>query len=113
VRDGGPYYLRTWALKKAERWMLDHNEHSEGLRPFPGHAEHDSGAQALRPFDYHPVLQKIIKELEKFYIDGERGRDQPAFSPIWEHGHLRWLARSPNPDCAAIMRRCVRATAGF
>jgi len=27
----GPYFLRHWALKRAEKWMLDHNDHSEGL----------------------------------------------------------------------------------
>ncbi len=83
----GPYFLRTWALKKAEQWMLEHNEHSEGLAAiFPAMLNTILALKALGHTDHHPVLQKNLKELEKFYIDrGEAGLEiQPCVSPIWD-----------------------------
>jgi squalene-hopene/tetraprenyl-beta-curcumene cyclase len=83
----GPYFLRSWALKRAERWMLEHNEHSEGLAAiFPAMLNTVLALKALGHSDYHPVLQTNLKELEKFFID--RGPDglevQPCVSPIWD-----------------------------
>jgi len=83
----GPYFLRSWALKKSEQWMLEHNEHSEGLAAiFPAMLNTILALKSLGHSDHHPVLQKNLKELEKFYID--RGADgleiQPCVSPIWD-----------------------------
>ena len=83
----GPYFLRSWALKKAERWMLEHNDHSEGLAAiFPAMLNTIIAVRALGHSDHHPVLQKNLKELEKFFIDrGENGLEiQPCVSPIWD-----------------------------
>src|SRR5258706_1116052 len=83
----GPYFLRHWALKRAERWMLEHNEHSEGLSAiFPAMLNTILALKALGHSDHHPVLQKNLKELEKFYIDrGPEGLEiQPCVSPIWD-----------------------------
>jgi len=83
----GPYFLRGWALKKAERWMIEHNEHSEGLAAiFPAMLNTVLAVKALGYSDDHPVLQHNLRELEKFYIDrGEQGLEiQPCVSPVWD-----------------------------
>ena len=83
----GPYFLRGWALKKAERWMLEHNDHSEGLAAiFPAMLNTIIALRALGHSDHHPVLQKNLKELETFFIDrGENGIEvQPCRSPVWD-----------------------------
>lgn len=83
----GPYFIRKWALERAEKWILDHNEHSEGLAAiFPAMLNTILALKALGHSDYHPVLQKNLKELEKFYIDrGEAGLEiQPCISPVWD-----------------------------
>jgi squalene-hopene/tetraprenyl-beta-curcumene cyclase len=83
----GPYFLRGWSLKKAEKWMLQHNEHSEGLAAiFPAMLNTILALKALGHSDDHPVLQKNLRELERFYIDrGEQGLEvQPCMSPVWD-----------------------------
>jgi squalene-hopene/tetraprenyl-beta-curcumene cyclase len=83
----GPYFVRGWALKKAERWMLAHNEHSEGLAAiFPAMLNTILALKAVGRPDDHPVLQKNLRELEKFYIDrGDLGLElQPCVSPVWD-----------------------------
>jgi squalene-hopene/tetraprenyl-beta-curcumene cyclase len=85
--DQGPYFLRGWALKRAERWMLEHNDHSEGLSAiFPAMLNTILALKALGYSDLHPALQKNLKELEKFYIDrGLSGLEvQPCRSPVWD-----------------------------
>ena len=83
----GPYFLRGWALRKAERWMLEHNEKSEGLAAiFPAMLNTILALKALGHPDDHPVLQHNLKELERFFIDrGEHGIEvQPCVSPVWD-----------------------------
>ncbi len=83
----GPYFLRNWALKRAEKWMLEHNEHSEGLAAiFPAMLNTILALKALGHREDHPVLRKNLTELEKFYLDrGEQGLEmQPCVSPIWD-----------------------------
>lgn len=83
----GPYMLRSWALKKAEAWMIEHNERSEGLAAiFPAMLNTILALKVLGHPDNHPVLQHNLKELERFYIDhGDAGLEiQPCMSPVWD-----------------------------
>jgi squalene-hopene/tetraprenyl-beta-curcumene cyclase len=83
----GPYFVRGWALKKAKEWMVQHNEHSEGLAAiFPAMLNTILALKALGEPDDHPVLQQNLKRLEAFFIErGEQGVEvQPCMSPIWD-----------------------------
>jgi squalene-hopene/tetraprenyl-beta-curcumene cyclase len=83
----GPYFLRGWALKKAEKWMLEHNEHSDGLAAIlPAMLNTILALKVLGHSDDHPVLQHNLQELERFYIDrGDDGLEiQPCVSPVWD-----------------------------
>ncbi len=83
----GPYLLRGWALKKAESWMLRHNEKSDGLAAiFPAMLNTILALKALKYADDHPVLLHNLRELEKFFIDrGPEGIEvQPCVSPVWD-----------------------------
>jgi squalene-hopene/tetraprenyl-beta-curcumene cyclase len=83
----GPYFLRGWALRKAEKWLLEHNEKSEGLAAiFPAMLNTILALKVLGHPDDHPMLQHNLKELERFYIDrGEQGLEiQPCMSPVWD-----------------------------
>jgi squalene-hopene/tetraprenyl-beta-curcumene cyclase len=83
----GPYLLRGWALKKAEKWIIEHNEHSDGLAAIlPAMLNTILALKVLGHSDDHPVLQHNLKELEKFYLDhGDRGLEiQPCVSPVWD-----------------------------
>ncbi len=86
--------LRKRALKKAERWMLERFERSDGLGAiYPAML---NAIVALRYLGYSPDDPQFIRamdEFEKLGIDkpeGEPGyptptfRMQPCFSPVWD-----------------------------
>ncbi len=86
--------LRKVAIKRAERWMLDHFERSDGLGAiYPAML---NAIVALRCLGYSfddPQMIRAMDEFEKLGIDcpdGEPGyptptfRMQPCFSPVWD-----------------------------
>jgi len=86
--------LRKVALKKAERWMLDHFERSDGLGAiYPAML---NAIVALRYQGYSlddPQMIRAMDEFEKLGIDCPEGtpeyptptfRMQPCFSPVWD-----------------------------
>ena len=86
--------LRKMALKKAERWMLDRFERSDGLGAiYPAML---NAIVALRYLGYSaddPQVIRAMDEFERLGIDcpdGEPGyptptfRMQPCFSPVWD-----------------------------
>jgi len=86
--------LRKMALKKAEKWMLDHFERSDGLGAiYPAML---NAVVALRYLGYSmddPQFIRALDEFEKLGIDCPNGepdyptptfRMQPCFSPVWD-----------------------------
>ncbi|GGA61686.1 squalene-hopene cyclase [Edaphobacter acidisoli] len=86
--------LRTIAIRKAEKWMLERFEKSDGLGAiYPAML---NAIVALRCLDYSlddPQMIRAIDEFEKLGIDcpdGEPGyptptfRMQPCFPPVWD-----------------------------
>jgi squalene-hopene/tetraprenyl-beta-curcumene cyclase len=78
--------LRRLAMRRAERWMLDRLEKSDGLGAiFPPIINTVIALRCLGYADGDPVLEGQLRELERFEIE-ERGtmRVQPCFSPVWD-----------------------------
>jgi len=86
--------LRKVALKKVEKWMLDHFERSDGLGAiYPAML---NAVVALRYLGYSmddPQFIRAMDEFEKLGIDHPNGepdyptptfRMQPCFSPVWD-----------------------------
>jgi squalene-hopene/tetraprenyl-beta-curcumene cyclase len=98
--------LRESALKRAEKWMLDHLSDSEGLGAiFPPMVYLLIVFKALGYRDDHPRVLKAHQELRDFYIkEGDTIRLQPCFSPVWDTGlAMHALAESgldPKSDAA-------------
>ena len=80
--------LRDHAMKKAERWLLDHLDHSEGLGAiFPPMVYILIVLRILGYPDTHPRVQLAHKHLRDFFIEeGDEIRIQPCFSPVWDTG---------------------------
>lgn len=78
--------LRRIALKQAEKWMLEHFEHSSGLGAiFPPIVYSLIAMKALRYDDRDPQVQRAMDELEKLEIEEEDTlRLQPCTSPVWD-----------------------------
>jgi len=78
--------LRSIALKKAERWMLERFEMSDGLAAiYPAMM---NAIIALRCLGYSaddPQLIRALDEFEKLGIEeGDTFRMQPCTSPVWD-----------------------------
>ena len=80
--------LRSIALKRAEKWMLERFEMSDGLGAiYPGLV---NSAIAMRCLGYSvddPQVIRALDEFEKLGIEDEEGdtfRMQPCKSPVWD-----------------------------
>lgn len=80
--------LREAALKKAEQWMLEHLDGSEGLGAiFPPMVYILIVFRAMGYADDHPRVVAAHKHLREFYIrEGDAIRLQPCHSPVWDTG---------------------------
>ncbi|MFA6029059.1 MAG: squalene--hopene cyclase [Elusimicrobiota bacterium] len=83
----GGHWIRTWALRLAEDWMLERLQDSDGLGAiYPGIVNTIMAMKALGYPDSDPRLKKQIEHLETLELD--RGPDkiemQPCVSPVWD-----------------------------
>jgi squalene-hopene/tetraprenyl-beta-curcumene cyclase len=98
-------YLRERAMDRAERWLLEHLDKSEGLGAiFPPMVYILVVFRALGYSDDHPRVRQAHKHLDDFFIqDGDKIRIQPCLSPVWDTGiALHALAEAGiSPDSKA------------
>lgn len=78
--------LRSLAVRKAEKWMLDRFEKSDGLGAiFPSMV---NSVIALHSLGYdvdHPHIANTLEKLRELEIDeGDSIRLQPCLSPVWD-----------------------------
>src|SRR3569623_1013686 len=80
--------LREKAMRKAERWLLEHLDGSEGLGAiFPPMVYILIVFRALGYPDDHARVKLAHKHLEDLFIrEGDETRIQPCLSPVWDTG---------------------------
>src|SRR6476620_7873542 len=78
--------FRKRALKKAEEWMLERFEGSDGLAAiFPAMLNALIALKALGYPDDHPQVVRAERELKKLEHETENSvRIEPCFSPVWD-----------------------------
>ena len=78
--------FRRAALKKAEQWMLERFEGSDGLAAiFPAMLNSLIALKALGYPDDHPQVVRAARELKKLEHETENDvRIEPCFSPVWD-----------------------------
>jgi squalene-hopene/tetraprenyl-beta-curcumene cyclase len=78
--------FRKLALKKAERWMLERFEGTDGLAAiFPAMLNSLIALKALGYPDDHPEVLRAERELKKLEHETETTvRIEPCFSPVWD-----------------------------
>ena len=102
--------LRSIALKRAEKWMLERFEMSDGLGAiFPSIM---NAIIALRCLGYStddPQVIRALDEFEKLGIEEEKTfRMQPCVSPVWDTAYaLVTLAEAGVPAQDARMVKCA------
>jgi len=99
--------LRTKAMARAEQWLLEHLDGSEGLGAiFPPMVYILIVFRILGYPEDHPRVVAAHKHLKDFFIrEGDAIRIQPCLSPVWDTGiALHGLAEngiSPDSGLAA------------
>jgi squalene-hopene/tetraprenyl-beta-curcumene cyclase len=82
----GIHPFRKRALKRAEQWMLERFEGSDGLAAiFPAMLNSVIALQALGYPKDHPILQRELRELKRLQHEtADSVRIEPCFSPVWD-----------------------------
>jgi squalene-hopene/tetraprenyl-beta-curcumene cyclase len=82
----GIHPFRKQALKRAEQWMLERFEGSDGLAAiFPAMLNSLIALKALGYADDHPQVLRAEKELKKLeHETADRVWFEPCFSPVWD-----------------------------
>src|SRR5947199_71555 len=78
--------FRKMALKKAEQWMLERFEGSDGLAAiFPAMLNSLIALKALGYADDHPQVLRAERELKRLeHETKDTVRIEPCFSPVWD-----------------------------
>jgi len=86
VERRGLHPFRRTALKRAEQWMLDRFEGSDGLCAiFPAMLNALIALKALGYADDHPQVIRAHAELIKLmHEEADTVRIEPCFSPVWD-----------------------------
>jgi squalene-hopene/tetraprenyl-beta-curcumene cyclase len=84
--DRGNQKVKNVAIRAAEKWMLDHTRHCDGLGAiYPSMMYLIMALEALGYPEDHPDLKQAIEQFEALMMEGEESLIfQPCFSPVWD-----------------------------
>ena len=102
--------LRSIALKKAEQWMIDRFEMSDGLCGiFPSIMNSVIAMRCLGYSTDDPQVIRALDEFEKLGIEeGDTFRMQPCVSPVWDTAYALYaLGESGVPASDPRMVKCA------
>lgn len=112
VEDRGLTPLRKIALERAETWIRERIELSDGLAAiFPAMANAAMALRALGLHPDHPAVKSQLDALEglEVELDDERLKLQPCKSPVWDTANSLSVLRSAGMDGRdEPVRRAVR-----
>lgn len=83
----GPHWIRNWALRLAENWILERLRDSDGLGAiFPGVANTIMALLCLGYSEADPLVREQLDHLEGLERPGRDGglRIEPSRSPTWD-----------------------------
>ncbi len=82
----GGHWIRVWALRLAEDWILERLQESDGPGAiFPPIVNAIMAMKCLGYPDTDPRLVSLLQELDRLEVPGEDStRYQPSRSPVWD-----------------------------
>jgi squalene-hopene/tetraprenyl-beta-curcumene cyclase len=101
--------FRKLALRKAERWMIERFEGTDGLAAiFPAMLNSLIALKALGYNDNHPEVLRAERELKKLEHETDTSvRIEPCFSPVWDTAIVSIAMRESGiPESHPAMKRC-------
>jgi len=81
--------IRRRALRRAERWMLDHCKDADGLGAiYPPMMYTIMALDVLGYSGEHPARREAVRQFDRLMVDDGRRHlfFQPCFSPVWDTG---------------------------
>lgn len=108
--ENGIHPFRKRALKKAEQWMLERFEGSDGLAAiFPAILNSLIALKALGYPDDHPQVLRAEQELNKLvHEDDNTLRMEPCLSPVWDTAIVAICLRDAGlPADHPLLKRCA------
>ncbi|MDD5656780.1 MAG: squalene--hopene cyclase [Elusimicrobia bacterium] len=86
IEGNGGHWIRVWALRLAEDWMLERLQNSDGLGAiFPGIVNTIMAMKCLGYPDTDPRLVAQLEELDRLELaDEDVCQWQPCRSPVWD-----------------------------
>lgn len=108
--EHGIHPFRKQALRKAEEWMLERFEGSDGLAAiFPAMLNSLIALKVLGYADDHPQVLRAEKELKRLEHETENSvRIEPCFSPVWDTAIVAiCLRESGVPAEDPRMKKCA------
>ncbi len=108
--EHGIHPFRKQALRKAEQWMLERFEGSDGLAAiFPAMLNSLIALKVLGYADDHPQVLRAEKELKRLEHETEDSvRIEPCFSPVWDTAIVAiCLRESGVPAEDPRMKKCA------
>ena len=83
---GGSKAVRRKAIRRAERWMAERIEHSDGLGAiYPPMMYSVMALDVLGYAPEHPLRAEALRQFNRLMVDeGGRFFFQPCFSPVWD-----------------------------
>jgi squalene-hopene/tetraprenyl-beta-curcumene cyclase len=78
--------VRAWAIRAAEKWMLDRTRHTDGLGAiYPAMMYAIMAMDALGYERDHPDLVDALRRFEALILETDDSLQfQPCFSPVWD-----------------------------
>jgi len=108
--EHGIHPFRKRALKKAEQWMLERFQGSDGLAAiFPAMLNSVIALKALGYADEHPVLKREWEQLKGLQHETENSvRIEPCFSPVWDTAIVAMCLRESGiPGSHPLMKKAA------
>jgi squalene-hopene/tetraprenyl-beta-curcumene cyclase len=105
--EHGSRSLRSLAIRKAERWILEHTRYSDGLGAiYPPMMYVIMALDVLGYPPDHPDRAEAQRQFDRLMTDdGERFFFQPCFSPVWDTAIAAFaLGGGPGQDRTALAR---------
>lgn len=101
-----PAAIHRLARRKAEKWILDHLEYSDGLGAiYPSMMYAVMALDVLGYSPEDPRRKEALRQFERLMVDdGERFFFQPCFSPVWDTAIAAFSLRTA-PDRQAARDR--------
>ncbi len=103
----GPRWLRRHGTRRAERWMLERFEGSDGLGAiYPPMMYAIMALDVLGYPEDHPARREAVRHFNHLMVDdGKRFFFQPCFSPIWDTSIAAFaLGEAEHPASAELKR---------